>query len=414
MSFDDLTPALAAHYAREQGFFAPGTALCVHEIDNLEGEGFVNHLYRVSGNSRAVIIKQAKPYLSFWGPAEYVPLTVSRSAIEANSYLLRAPITGEHQLPVLLVDPENNLFVQECWQRPTVRSWWKRGIELPRFPVQIGSYIARNSFFTSAAYVGPDAHRQLDAAFTNSPMRSLMEGILFDFDNLHPVADAFEKITDFRPVVLSDPELRGQLEALRDIYNGRAECLVHGDLHTSNIMYEGERMIVFDMEYTHMGAFSTDLGYLLGGFISPYLAVPYRHDLPLDARRSFGRRVLASMTTVVDTYLRVFSSLFAAYAQPGYRDQPGYLDQLFADLVPNVIGLAGTQLLSRVMVPGADQDYEPIHDPQAHEELRHLTVAVGIALLKAHRTLPTMRDATSLIESVATAFHTAKRPTLAA
>jgi 5-methylthioribose kinase len=409
LSFADLTPALAAHYAREQGLFAPGTSLRVRELGYVEGEGFVNHLYRVEDDSKAVVIKQAKPYLSFWGPNAHVPVSVSRSAIEANSYLLRSRITAEHQLPVLLVDPENNLFVQECWQRPVVRTWWLQGIELPKFPAQIGAYIARNSFFTSEIFLEIDAHRQLAAAFMNSPMRSLMEGILFEFHDLHPVAGIFDQIADFRPMVFSDSEICRQLLALRDVYTKRAECLVHGDLHTSNIMYEGERMIVFDMEYTHMGAYSTDLGYLLGGFISPYLAMPYRHDLPLDARTVFGRKVLAAMTTVVDTFTQVFRALWAEHAKELYRSQPGYLDQLFADLVPNTVGLAGVQMLARVVVPGAAQDFEPVRDERAHEELRHLTAAVGIALIKAHSSLRTMKAATALIESVVASFRAASR-----
>ncbi|MDR1852070.1 MAG: phosphotransferase [Propionibacteriaceae bacterium] len=409
MNFADLTPARAACYARERGLFAPGASLHVHEIGFSEGEGFVNHLYKVWDDSgKALIIKQAKPYLSYWGPREFVPVSVSRSLIEANAIILRTSITPDAILPVVLVDSENNLFVQECWQRPSVRTWWRQGVWLPEFPAQIGKYVARNAFYTSEIFLDIDAHRQLAGAFMNSSMRSLMEGILFSFEDLHPVEGMFDSIEDFRPALFADSSLCCELLALRDVYTKRTECLVHGDLHTSNIMYEDSRMVVFDMEYAHMGAYSTDLGYLLGNFISPYLAMPYRRDLPKDQRVDFGRRVLAAMSTVVDTFLEEFRSLWEAHAKPMYRSAPEYFPYVFSDLVPNVVGLAGVQLLGRVVNPGADQDYDPIRDPEEHEELRHLTLAVGMALVKGHRELRTMKEACALIESVASGFHAAK------
>ncbi|MDR1388170.1 MAG: phosphotransferase [Propionibacteriaceae bacterium] len=403
-NFTDLSPDLAVRYLRQEtDLFRPETPLHVHEIDHVEGEGFVNHLYKVwDDGGRAVIVKQAKPYFSFFGPDADMPITVSRNRIEADAYRLRSLIVPQYILPLIKIDPGNNLFVQECWHRPTLRSQFRAGLLFPHFPAMIGQYIARSAFYTSELYLDQSEHQELGSAFNNVGMRRVLEDVLFSFQSIHRPDQLelyFATHHDFVPALLADDDFMVGVLELRDAYLKRNDCLVHGDLHTSNIMIDQDRMAVFDMEYAHLGSYSTDLGYLMGNLIFPYIAMLFHHqDWPAQRRQDFRRTVLGYAVEIMDCFLAEFEACWRRDAKPLYRDRIGYLPRLMDQLVPDVAGLMALQSMNRAFYPGAAQDYELIPDGPELEQARALTVLVGLALVKGRRGLRTMADVVDLIE----------------
>ncbi|MDR1078443.1 MAG: phosphotransferase [Propionibacteriaceae bacterium] len=409
-NFADLSPDLAVRYVRERtDVFPPDQGLHVHEIDHVEGEGFVNHLYKIWDDAgRAVIVKQAKPYFSFLGPEADVPITVSRNRIEADAYRLRSLIVPEYILPLLKIDPNNNLFVQECWHRPTLRSQFRAGQLFPHFPAMIGQYIARSAFYTSELYLDQSEHQELGGAFNNVAMRRVLEDVLFSFHTIHRPAELeayFATHHNFLPALLADDDFMVEVLALRDVYLKRNDCLVHGDLHTSNIMIDQDRMAVFDMEYAHLGSYSTDLGYLMGNLIFPHIAMLFHHqDWAPQRRQEFRRAVLGYAVEIMDCFMAEFQACWRRDAKPMYRDRLDYLPRLMGDLVPDVAGLMAVQSMNRALYPGVAQDYELIPDGPDLERARTLTVLVGLALVKGRHSLTTMADVVDLIERTVTMY----------
>jgi 5-methylthioribose kinase len=240
-------------------------------------------------------------------------------------------------------------------------------------------------------------------------MRRILEDVLFD---LSPFGDQEERRRwlrthfDYLPGRMADDAFFEEVLALRDTYLKRADVLVHGDLHTSNMMMDpaADRLVVFDHEYTHMGAYSTDLGYLLGNFLFPCIAFRYRHDLSPAERDRGGRVPLHQAVEVMDAFFRHFRACWAADAKPMYRDHPGYMDKLFAGLIPEVAGLMGLQAMDRIFGPGAMQDYELVADGPDLEEARLLTVVVTQTLIMCRNELRSMADVVALVEDTLARF----------
>ena len=100
-------------------------------------------------------------------------------------------------------------------------------------------------------------------------------------------------------------EVRLELLKLRDIYMKKQECLVHGDLHTSNTMIEGSEMKIIDMEYTHMGPFSSDTGYLLGNLVYTYDTWFYHEEWNSEERALYREEILGYITDTLNEYFSV-------------------------------------------------------------------------------------------------------------
>lgn len=404
-SFDDLTPERAVQYVQEcTSIFSSQDQLQVLEINQADGEGYVNHLYKVwNQNGRTVVIKQAKPYLSFVGADTSIPVSVERNRIEADAYRIRSAIVPQYLLEILHKDPDNNLFIQEYSASPSLRMQLRNGLEFPHFPRLIGEYIARSSFYTSEIFLDQSAHKLLEAKFTNSGMRRIMEGILFEFAKFgtsEDIAKFLQTHHDFLPGLQADKQLLMEILALRDIFMKKSECLAHGDLHTSNILIAQNNLVVFDMEYAHIGAFSGDIGYLCGNLIFPYVGWLFRYDKTEEERDRYRRTLLSYISEIVDTFVNTFRNLWACDAKPIYKNTPEYMELLFKDLISEVAGFMGTQGFTRVVYHSGVQDFELIKSKQNLEKARALIIVISSALIKQRRNLHTIDQVLRLIEGV--------------
>ena len=410
MPYKDLTPEKAVRYIREQTtLFAPDAQLRVHEINHEEGNGYVNYLYQITDeHNQSVILKHAKPYLSFFGVDAAIKVPVERNHLEADAYRVKSAITPQPFLKLLHIDQNNHIFIQEYCDKPLMRHQLYQGACFPEFAQNIGEFIAKNAFYTSELFLDQSEHKLLQARFMNPGMRRVMEEILFDF--AAPFGDEQESAEflalhhDFVPQLLQDKALMMEVMCLRDIYMKRADCLVHGDLHTSNIMIDQTGFKVFDLEYTHMGAYSGDLGYFLGNLTLAYISWHFRQDKTETERQEYRAYLLSMMNEAVTNFLRCFAQYWQQDAKPFYRENPEYFTHLFADLIPELCGFMGTQMLLCTARKTGTLDITSITDPTQRELARILSVLVGVSLIKQRRQMRSIEAIVAMVETVSLEF----------
>lgn len=94
------------------------TQLSVEDISEFnpqeEKEGFVNYIYRVYDQERSVIVKQARPYLKYFG--ESYALTPFRNLLEHETLKLRGGIVPQYTPKTFFIDKE------------TISSSWKTSL----------------------------------------------------------------------------------------------------------------------------------------------------------------------------------------------------------------------------------------------------------------------------------------------
>lgn len=407
MSYKDLTPSTVIEYIKANTDIFPAAAkLEVYEVGGGEddGDGFVNHIYRVWDESgRSVILKQAKPYLKLFG--EGAPLTAKRNQLESEMIKLRTAITPEYLPEMYHLDPNNNLFIYEdCGRLKIMRFELTKGKRFPKFPQQMGEFLAKSNFYTSEIYLDQVAHKVLACKFMNPEMRVIMETILF-------LRESFiEGEVDLPPgdpnhLVMSDllwekRELRVELLKLRGIFMKKSECLVHGDLHTSNIMIDENEMKIIDMEYPFMGPSSSDSGYLLGNLIYEYIAWFHHDEGTKASRKAYRQEILGYIRDFISEYQRVYCASWDQDAKPMYREYTEYRDELLRTYIKEVCGFAGCQIISRVGNIVPLPDFDVIKNPVSRNCARRLSLLIADALVMKREEMESVEDIISLIETI--------------
>jgi 5-methylthioribose kinase len=408
MAYKDLTPESVIEYIKKfTKIFKPDAKLTVYEIGEGEddGDGFVNHVYRVWDESgHSVIVKQAKPYLKVFGEA--AKLTTSRNQLEAEIIKLRTAITPEHLPQMYYTDPENNLFIYEdCGRLKIMRFELTKGKSFPKFPKQMGAFLAKSNFYTSEIYLDQVAHKALEVKFMNPEMRVIMESILF-------LRDAFMEDADLPPMPDPDPrhvamsdlfwdkkELRIELLKLRGVFMRKSECLVHGDLHTSNIMIDENEMKIIDMEYPFMGPSSSDTGYLAGNLIYEYIAWHYHEEGTKEIRKAYRKEMLSYLKGMLEEYISVYSQCWEKDAKAIYKDYPEYRDYLLKNYLQESCGFAGCQIASRVGAYVALPDFDVLDD-SGRNCARRLSLIIADALIMKRESIESADDIIHLIKTI--------------
>lgn len=414
MIYLDLSPETVKSYLAERtGLFDENAVLSVRELDRNEydGDGYVNFIYRVQDekSGKSLIVKQAKPYLKAFGEGR-VPLDVGRNATEAAILKLRSAIVPHYVPGVYFTDAGNNLYIcEDCGHLAVMRYELCRGRSFPFFPAQIAEYMAKCNFYTSELYLDPITHKELACRFVNPHMRNVMEKILFSQESIASEEVLASIIRDPLHEAISGffwdkAELRIELLKLRDIYMKKSECLQHGDLHTSNIMIGSGTIKIFDMEYTHMGPFSADAGYLGGNLIYPYIEWFYRKEGTERWRAEYRYEMLSYLREMVREYFRVFTECWERDARALFRGVEEYRQSLFNSYIQEMCGFMGSQIISRVGGLSELPDFDAIEDLRDRNQARMLALLIAYYLIMNREKMRSADDILDMVQRLAGQF----------
>lgn len=336
-----------------------------------DGDGFINFVFRVSDGKYFLIVKQSTAVTRL---GAHMDVDVNRYKLEYDSMKLRRAFAPEFVPKVYDIDTENRVFITEDVSYLKIsRFQLLKGVQFPLLGEHIGLYMAKNNFFTSEYYLDSRSFRDLSIRFMNPTMRAIMDVGMFlssvtPEDTVgRPLDPDFQR---FPRAICADPEVIIARQRFRHLFMTKGECLIHGDLHTSNIFASDEETKVIDMEYTFCGPFSYDMGYFLQNFLTQYAAATFR---PFDSENDREAYKTYCLFIIKDTYLsfcKYFCRIFRRFAKPEYRDVPGLLEDFCQTSLKEFIGFAASAMLGRIVSVIAFPDYDSIEDPvQRHNAM---------------------------------------------
>ena len=349
-----------------------------------DGDGFINHVFRVSDGTHNLIVKQSRP-----SARADIGVTVDRNRyrLEYRSMQIRHAIVPDLVPDIYDCDDENLTFITEDVSYLSItRFQLLKGVQFPKLADQMARYMAATEFYTSEYYLDNKDFRNLSVYFTNSTMRHIMDNGMFltsvipeDTIGL-PLDPEFET---FSRRVCADPQVLLARQKLRHIFMSKGECLIHGDLHTSNVFAGPDECKVIDMEYTFCGPFAYDLGYFLANFIAQYEAAVFR-PFPSEEERSSYKEYCLFM--IRETYTR-FCDYVCQYcdedSKPEYHNIPGYQEDFRLTVLREFIGFAASAQLGRISNSIPYADYDEIEDPVQQHNAKCLSIIIcGVFLTK--------------------------------
>lgn len=379
------------------------TIIDIADQDEEETDGFVNFIFRIiDENGKSFILKQARPYIRVFND---VSLNVSRNKLEYETLRIRSKISKEYVPEVFYVDFENNIFIMEdCKDYRPLRFELCKMKRFGNLAKQISEYMSKTNFYTSEYFLPSDDYKRLQGAFINIEMRDIMENATFIKDYLKENCkrdDIHESIVKW----IWQQEIV-QLETLksRDIFMKKGQCLIHGDLHTSNVLISKDKLKVIDMEYTFMGPFSADMGYLLANFIFTYSASIIRKDCNDIEKLSYANYILETIEEIFNCYSKNFRLCWEKDAKAIYRKVPSFLKNIEKNFLFEAMGIMASAAICRISGDTELTDLSCIDDPLNKNQARILIMLICHQVFKERENYKEIKDLIKTIEDTKNIF----------
>ena len=346
-----------------------------------DGDGYVNHIFRVKSDQAAYVVKQGLPLAR----VSRLPMDTCRNKLEYDSMRIRYSIVPEYTPFLEYHDPENNIFVMEDVSYLQIsRFAFNKNVMFENFGYMCGDCMARTEFYTSEFYLDREEFRKLMCRFENTPMRRIMEDGMF-LDMFHePLEDRLgEGFTKFAEMFSNDSRYITELYKLRRSYMSHADALIHADFHTSNTFASDDEMKLIDMEFSFMGPFGYDLGYLAGNLISQYCAACFKPFPSEDKRIEFKAYLLATIKRMYYTYFLTFTNCWNEDCKVRYQDQNGLRRSVMDEVMVNSVGYASMVNWFRSASAIPYPDFDVIEDIEARRNAVTLSLIIDWQIMFA-------------------------------
>ena len=303
-----------------------------------DGDGYVNFIFRIHTDKGNFVLKQGQE-LARTGRD---PIAMYRNKLEYDSMRIRYAIVPEYTPFLKFYDAENNLFVMEDVSNlRIVRFQLNKNRMFPDLGRKCGECMAKMEFYTSEYFLSREEYRKLQAKFANTEMRKIMEdGMFMDIFNMEVERGLGEEFNTFARGIMYDPRFETERFKLRRNFMSHADGLIHGDMHTSNIFASEDAMKVIDMEFSFIGPFGYDLGYLTGNLISQYCAACFKPFASEADRREFKAYLLATIKSLFETYFKTFAACWDKDAKERYQGADGLRRSIFDEIMRDAPGYA--------------------------------------------------------------------------
>lgn len=270
-----LTAETAGPYAAAKlvGVVSPitGGALTAEEIHG----GNLNYAFRVADSAgNAVFVKQAPDFIKCLGPEaklERERMKLEVAAFGEWSAMLGAEVAEKYLPQIYKVDLDNMAFIMEfLGSYELLQKSLFRGHADKRAARSLGEIMGLMHGKSHVSVVSAEEAARLGKAYANEKLRGIQ---------LHHVYTKPWTESD-RPeakTYLEDVAFASSLEEARSAYRGEQAdnlALCHGDLHPGSAMVDEStaQVKIIDPEFAVYGPPGVDLGSMLSGYISAYVA----------------------------------------------------------------------------------------------------------------------------------------------
>ncbi|MGL6293228.1 phosphotransferase [Eubacterium aggregans] len=206
----------------------------------------------------------------------------------------------------------------------------------PLLGERLEDFFAHNLFYSSDLHMTCFRHKTMQDFFENPEYTALKP---FLFEDCAIVSDHRTMPEATWPLcqsILTDTTCQNEIKRLRQLFTTTKECLIHTDLHSSNIMVDEATVKIIDTEFAGFGPIAQDFGRLTASFCLNYLSwLGDDGSYTPAARLAYQESVLDILETMYTRFESTFQSLCQENQADSYilksLDVEGYLRSHFVD-----------------------------------------------------------------------------------
>ncbi|MDG3578178.1 S-methyl-5-thioribose kinase [Rhizobium sp. YJ-22] len=401
LGIETLPARLGGNAALQARIGADSSRWSVREV----GDGNLNLVFIVTGETGSAIVKQALPYVRLVG--ESWPLPLKRSFFEYHA-LKRQAARDPGMVPEIDFFDEAQAIIVMEYLTPHVilRRALIEGRQLPRIGRDLGLFCAR-TLFRGSDLAMPTREKKADVALfaDNVELCDITENLVFSdpyFEatlNRHTTPQLDGLVEELR----RDRDLKVEAQRLKHLFSAKAETLCHGDLHTGSVMVTDEDTRVIDPEFAFYGPVGFDVGMLLANFWMSYFSQE-GHEAEAGRRDAMRAYLMDTVETIWDTFRAEFSalwrserkgilyqaSLFENRGDPLGAEQA--LTIVLDDIWREMLGFAGVEMHRRILGLAHNADFETIADPDRRAVCESKALKLGRHLAVNRERISSLAD----------------------
>eukprot|EP00898_Chlorokybus_atmophyticus_P001426 jgi/Chlat1/2284/Chrsp17S02590 len=378
------------------------------------GDGNINFVYIVEGPDGSLVLKQALGYVRCVG--ETWPLSPVRVYFEAACLTAHRQHCPEHTPEMFLFDAVHSIIAMRYIKPPheILRKGFVRGVQYPKLPNQIATYMANTLYHTSLLAINTTKHRAAIAQFSgNVELCRLTEQVIFTDPyyaakyNQHTSPQLDEDALSLR----SDTALKAQVVTLKAKFCEQSQALLHGDLHTGSIMATQDSMFVIDPEFTFVGPMGFDIGLFLGNLLLAYFAQDGYESSQGD-RQAMKAWLLDALIETWQSFSKQFLALWTSSQARGdlypkdffATDKDGSLLQacqtkFMRQLLQNSIGFGACEMIRRLVGIAHVEELEAIQDADKRAICERRALQFARNLVVHHSSVSSIEEIASAAKS---------------
>ncbi len=358
------------------------------------GDGNLNLVFIVKGETGTIIVKQALPYVRLVGDSW--PLPLKRAYFEYHALTRQAKHAPGVVPEIFHFDETQALIIMEFLEPHIILRHSLMGQNRHEDLAQtLGEFCARTLFRSSDLSMNT-MERKADLALfaDNGELCDITENLIFT-DPYYEAEMNRHTAPYLDPIVASlrnDFALKAEVQQLKWQFCSSAEALLHGDLHTGSVMVASNNARVIDPEFAFYGPMGFDIGMLVGNYLMAYHATPAHVSNEADCA-AYQEWILQMTGETWAAFCDEFSKLWRTertgilYPRSLYEDQGHQmaselaLEQVLAEIFEDLLGFAGIEMHRRILGLAHIAEFETIEDPDVRAPLETRSLKFGQALV---------------------------------
>ena len=374
-----MDEADAIEYIREKlDFFPEGSQLICREI----GDGNINYVFRVMDEKtgKSVIIKHADTMTRSTGGQ----VSTDRNRIEAEILKKEKELAPEFVPEVYLYDP-----VMCCLIMEDLKDYGNMRYELishhtfSTFADDITTFMANTLIGTTDIVLTPAEKKKFVKNFINPTLCRITESLVYTEpylnllgkNVLNPDNELF-----FIKELYEDQELHLEVAKLKESFKGKAQALIHGDLHTGSIFVKEGSTMVLDPEFACYGPIGYDVGNVAANLLFAWANAEVTMEEGTE-KQQFHQWLEKTISDVIDLFKSKAEKIMQSQCTEPMARVDGFVDWYLSDILSDTAGVAGLELNRRIVGSAKVKDIAGIKDRKNREMAEKICVLTAKELI---------------------------------
>lgn len=350
------------------------------------GDGNINYVFRVAteDGSKSLIVKHAETTTRSTG----TQTSTDRNRIEAEILEIERSLSPAHVPEIYLYDPVMCcVIMQDIGDHENLRYSLIAHKTYPTLAEDLASFMAETLIRTSDMILKPAQKKAYTGQFINPAMCDITERLVLTDPYRNPDGRnrVFPGNEGFVQAELYDDEaLCLEAAQLKYVFQTKAQCLLHGDLHSGSIFVKPGSTMVLDPEFAFYGPAGYDVGNVIAHFVFAWANAEVTMEDPVQ-KQAFQSWVEQTIGQTLDGFVRHAGAILkSGCIDPMFRGK-FFADWYLDDILQDTAGFTGTELIRRVVGSAKVKDIECVADPAARIRMERICVKAAKAFIFGRR-----------------------------